>query len=93
MARESSPICFRLSAQDKRLVEIVAQHLNMSVSEYIRTCVLDVATSIIERDGSEAVRSELEKKAAEEFDRKKSQIGALESAVSHLLDDSHRKVW
>ena len=56
MPRESvSPVSFRLSAEDRRLVEIVAAYYELSLSDFIRRAVVDAARDVLDREGADKV--------------------------------------
>ena len=56
MPRDSaSPVSFRLSAEDRRLVEMVAAFHDQSVSDFIRRVVVESARAILEREGADKV--------------------------------------
>ncbi len=56
MPRESStPLCFRLSAQDRRLVETVAAFRGQTLSDYVREVVLDRSEAIVQTEGSDKI--------------------------------------
>ncbi len=51
----ASPVSFRLSAEDRRLVEVVAAFREQSVSEFMRRVVVESARAILEREGADKV--------------------------------------
>lgn len=56
MPRDSaSPMSFRLSAEDRRLVEMVAAYHEQSVSDFIRRVVVEAARTVLEREGPDKV--------------------------------------
>jgi uncharacterized protein (DUF1778 family) len=61
MPRESStPLCFRLSVEDRRLVETVAAYRKQTVSDYVRELVLDRSDEIVRSEGSDKILQALE---------------------------------
>lgn len=61
MPRESStPLCFRLTAEDRRLVETVAAYRRQTVSDYVRELVLDKSEEIVQSEGSDKILKALE---------------------------------
>lgn len=61
MARESqSPISFRLSAEDRQRVETVAAYRNQTVSDFLRSVVLEAADQIIRTEGQDKILRVLE---------------------------------
>jgi uncharacterized protein (DUF1778 family) len=61
MARESStPLCFRLSAEDRRLVETVAAYRSQTVSDYVRELVLERSEEIVQSEGRDKILKTLE---------------------------------
>lgn len=56
MAREpSTPLCFRLSADDRRLVETVAAYRSQTVSDYVRELVLERSEEIVQSEGRDKI--------------------------------------
>jgi len=56
MPRDSaSPVSFRLSAEDRRLIEMVAAYHDQSVSDFIRRVVVESARAVLEREGPDKV--------------------------------------
>jgi uncharacterized protein (DUF1778 family) len=56
MPRDSaSPVSFRLSAEDRRLVEIVSAFYELSLSDFIRQVVVEAARDVLEREGPDKV--------------------------------------
>jgi uncharacterized protein (DUF1778 family) len=56
MPRQSaSPVSFRLSAEDRRLVEVVAAYRGLSTSEFMRRMVVGGARAILEQEGADRV--------------------------------------
>jgi uncharacterized protein (DUF1778 family) len=61
MPRESStPLCFRLSTQDRRLVETVAAFQGQTLSDYVREVVLERSAAIVQREGRDKILRVLE---------------------------------
>ena len=61
MPRESStPLCFRLSTQDRRLVETVAAYKGQTLSDYVREVVLHRSEAIVQAEGSDKILRVLE---------------------------------
>lgn len=61
MARESStPLCFRLTTQDRRLVETVAAYRGQTLSDYVREVVLERSDQIVRSEGSDKILRALE---------------------------------
>jgi len=61
MARESaSPVSFRLSAEDRRLVETVAAFRNQTVSDFVRSVVIEVSETIIRTEGKDKILKALQ---------------------------------
>jgi uncharacterized protein (DUF1778 family) len=61
MSRESStPLCFRLSVEDRRLVETVAAYRKQTVSDYVRELVLDRSEEIVQSEGRDKILKVLE---------------------------------
>jgi uncharacterized protein (DUF1778 family) len=53
--KNSSPLCFRLSPDDRRLLEAVAAFGGQSVSEFVRSAALETAHAIVEKHGADAM--------------------------------------
>jgi uncharacterized protein (DUF1778 family) len=61
MAKESpSPVSFRLSAADRQLVETVAAYHNQSLSDFLRSIVLQYANHVISTEGEDKILKALE---------------------------------
>ncbi len=58
MPRSASPICFRLSDEERDLVTAVAEYQGLTVSELVRTVALQFSDRFVERQGREAVMRE-----------------------------------
>jgi len=56
MPRESAlPVSFRLPADDRRLVELIAAYQGQSVSDFVRRVVVEAAREMLEREGPDKV--------------------------------------
>ena len=60
MPSESSPICFRVPADERALLEVVARYLGETLSSFVRNTVTLEAQRIIEVDGVDAVFGKFE---------------------------------
>ena len=54
MAKDSTPICFRVSDDDRMKLEAAAFHLNQSLSAFMRHAAVRAAEHIMEAGGGEA---------------------------------------
>lgn len=80
MPRESSiPLCFRLTVQDRRLVETVATYRGQTLSDYVREVVLERSTAIVQAEGRDKILRSLQesnsKLSAEKRDLYEQGIG------------------
>lgn len=83
MAKESpTPVSFRLSPDDRRLIETVAAYQNMTVSDFLRTVVLDAADHIVRTEGRDKILRVLEDSASRLSDEKKA---LYQSAVGEVV--------
>jgi len=55
MASKSSPICCRVPADERSLLEVVARHQGQTLSAFVRDAVTRVAQGLIDEYGAEAV--------------------------------------
>lgn len=56
MSRDSSsPLCFRLSVQDRRLVETVAAFRGQTLSDYVREIVVERSAAIVQAEGRDKI--------------------------------------
>lgn len=53
MPKESTPICFRVSDEDRVVLEAAAFHLNLSLSEFVRSTALGEAGAVMQASGDE----------------------------------------
>jgi uncharacterized protein (DUF1778 family) len=60
MAKDTSPVCFRLPPEQRRMVEAVAAYSNQSVSDFVRTAVVGAAASILEEHGVDKIMQALD---------------------------------
>jgi uncharacterized protein (DUF1778 family) len=60
MAKETSPVCFRLAPDQRRIIEVVAAYTNQSVSDFLRQSALSMATAIIEENGIDKIMQALD---------------------------------
>jgi uncharacterized protein (DUF1778 family) len=60
MAKETSPVCFRLAPDQRRIIEVVAAYTNQSVSDFLRQSALSMATAIIEDNGIDKIMQALD---------------------------------
>ena len=54
-AAESSPATFRVSPEERYLLEAVAHYSGMTLSKFVREAALTLARSVVEDAGAEAV--------------------------------------
>ncbi len=55
-SKESSPICFRVSAEERIRLEAAAVYVGESLSSFMRHAAIDIADSVMkEAGGAEAV--------------------------------------
>jgi uncharacterized protein (DUF1778 family) len=55
MPKDSSPLCFRINADDRRLLEAVAAFGEQSVSEFVREAALRTAQTIVDKQGADTI--------------------------------------
>jgi uncharacterized protein (DUF1778 family) len=55
MAKDTSPLCFRLSRDDRRLIETVAAYSDQSVSDFVRSVAVDAAAQIVHDEGIDKI--------------------------------------
>ena len=60
MAKDTSPVCFRLAPEQRRIIEVVAAYTNQSVSDFLRQSALSMATAIIEENGIDKIMQALD---------------------------------
>ncbi len=56
----STPLCFRLTAQDRRLVETVAAYRGQTLSDYVREIVLEHSAATVRAEGQDKILRALE---------------------------------
>jgi uncharacterized protein (DUF1778 family) len=82
MPRESStPLCFRLSSQDRRLVETVAAYQGQTLSDYVREVVLERSASIVRSEGSDKILRALEESNSRLSEEKRA---LYEQGIGHV---------
>lgn len=59
MPKDTSPVCFRLTPEDRQLVEMVAAYMEQSMSTFLRTVVVGTASQIVAEHGGEKIVQEL----------------------------------
>lgn len=61
MAREAaSPVSIRLSPEDRQLVATVAAYRNQTLSDFVRSVVIQAAETIVELEGRDKILRALE---------------------------------
>jgi uncharacterized protein (DUF1778 family) len=55
MPKDSSPLCFRVSPEERQLIETVATYHDLTVSEFARDVLLGAATELINDVGPDKV--------------------------------------
>ena len=84
MAKESpSPMSFRLTPEDRRLVETVAAYKNQTVSDFVRSVVIEAANQVFNSEGHDKILKKLEESSArmaeerlESYQRAAEQVGS-----------------
>jgi len=88
VASESSPICFRVPADERCLLEVVARHQGQTLSGFVRNAVIRVAQGLIDEYGVEAIFENfetLEARRAEEVSARVNEFRA------RLLPQHHHR--
>jgi uncharacterized protein (DUF1778 family) len=62
MAKDTSPLCFRLSPDDRRLIETVAAYTEQSVSDFVRSVVINAAAKILRDQGVDKIVQTIEER-------------------------------
>jgi uncharacterized protein (DUF1778 family) len=78
MAKDTSPLCFRLSRDDRRLIETVAAYVDQTVSDFVRTVAIDAAAKILQDHGAAKIVRTLEERNEKMSEARRR---AFESAV------------
>ena len=60
MAKDTSPVCFRLAPEQRRIIEVVAAYTNQSVSDFLRQSALATAAAIVEDNGIDKIMQTLD---------------------------------
>lgn len=55
MASDVSPICFRVTADERNLLDAVAYYQGETLSAFVRNAVIDFAREVLDKEGREAV--------------------------------------
>jgi hypothetical protein len=88
VASESSPICFRVPADERSLLEVVARHQGQTLSAFVRNAVTGVARGLIDEYGVEAVFKEFETIEA----RRAEEVSArVDEFRARLLPQHHHR--
>lgn len=87
MANESSPICFRVPTDERRLLEVVAQYQGQTLSAFVRNAVIRVAQGIVDKYGAEAVFKKFESLEAQRAAEVTTRINEIRE---HMLPRQHR---
>jgi len=74
MASDSSPICFRVPADERSLLEVVARHQGQTLSAFVRDAVTRVAQGLIEEYGAEAVFKTFETSEAQRAEETRARV-------------------
>jgi len=74
----TTPICFRVPADERLLLEAVASYQGQSLSGFVRKCVVAVANGIVAREGADSVIQSFKHSKVEEADRAAERAVALE---------------
>lgn len=94
MTSESSPICFRVPADERSLLEVVARYQGQTLSAFVRNSVIGVARGLIDEYGVEAVFKKfenIEARRAEEVSARVDEFRArLLPQQPRLLPQQHR---
>jgi uncharacterized protein (DUF1778 family) len=78
MARDVAPVCFRLSGEDRELLEQAALFRETSMSQFIRDIAISTASQIVE-DNREAILIRMRQQAEEiqqQYEKKLERISA-----------------
>jgi len=87
VASDSSPICFRVPADERSLLEVVARHQGQTLSAFVRNAVIRVAQGLIDEYGVEAVFQKFETIEA----RRAAEVSArVDEFRARLLPQQHR---
>lgn len=87
MASESSPICFRVPADERSLLEVVARHQGQTLSAFVRDAVIRVAQGLIDEYGAETVFQKFETTETRRAEETKARIDEFRD---RLLSQQHR---
>jgi hypothetical protein len=88
VASESSPICFRVPADERSLLEVVARYQGQTLSAFVRNSVIRVAQGLIDEYGVEAVFKKFETIEA----RRAEEVSArVDEFRARLLPQQHHK--
>jgi uncharacterized protein (DUF1778 family) len=86
MAKDTSPLCFRLSREDRRLIETVAAYTDQSVSDFVRTVAINAAAKIIRDHGVDKIVQTI----GERNDRMSEEKRRAFEAAAEQHSGSHR---
>ncbi|MBV8542142.1 MAG: DUF1778 domain-containing protein [Pseudonocardiales bacterium] len=87
MAGESSPICFRVPADERSLLEVVARYQGQTLSAFVRNSVLRVAQGLIDEYGVETVFKKFETIEAQRAEEVSARVDEFRA---RLLPQRHR---
>jgi Protein of unknown function (DUF1778) len=87
VASESSPICFRVPADERSLLEVVARHQGQTLSAFVRNAVIRVAQGLIDEYGVEAVFKKFETIEAQRAEEVSARVDEFRA---RLLPQQHR---
>lgn len=81
MPNDSSPVSFRISSEERELLEAVAHYMGETLSSFIRRSAVILAQSILEQETPEVVLNEYREVRARRSNWGKEQLLGLEKQL------------
>lgn len=78
MPSNSSPVCFRLGTEERKLMEAVARFQGESLSAFVRGAAIATANAIVRKHGPEAILAVARTSAAHSAEEARAQVEDLE---------------
>lgn len=88
MASPNSPICFRLTPEERALIEAVAIGNGLTISEFIRFCVRTAVNDILSQQGTEVVLEACQAKLAADADAQRRKNEQVQKTLAAIASES-----
>jgi uncharacterized protein (DUF1778 family) len=84
---DSTPVCFRVPPEERRLLTVVASYQGQNLSAFVRSCTMAVAREIVDRVGMDTILREFQDMTNAQQAKQDKGVELIDELISRSAED------